>query len=50
MAAIDNLNQAVADLQATVDALVVPVSNDAAIQAAADSINASIATLKSKTV
>lgn len=50
MTAIDNLNQAIADLQETVSALVVPVNNDVAIQDAANSINASIAALKAKTV
>lgn len=48
MSAIENLNQAVSDLQATVNALVIPVSNDVAIQSAADSINASVVALKAK--
>lgn len=49
MAAIDNLTQATLDLKTAVDALVVPTNNDVAIQAAADSINSSIAELKTKT-
>lgn len=48
MTAMDNLNKAVADLKETIDALNIPSNNDAAIQAAADSINASIESLKSK--
>lgn len=51
MASIDNLNTAVANLQATVDAIVIPTpteNNDAAIQAAADNINASVQVLKDK--
>jgi RES domain-containing protein len=50
MSAIENLNQAVVDLQAIIGALVVPVNNDAAIQAAADSIAAANAALKAKVV
>lgn len=48
MAAIDNLNQAVLDLSNAVNNLSIPTSDDGAIQAAADSINASIAILNSK--
>lgn len=48
MAAIDNLNQAVIDLSTAVNAITIPTNNDVAIQAAADSINASIVTLKEK--
>lgn len=49
MAAIDNLTQAIADLKATIDNLIIPSgANDAAIQAAADSVNASILALKAK--
>lgn len=50
MSAIDNLNKAVSDLQAAINAVSLPVqtNNDAAIQAAADSINAAIVTLNTK--
>lgn len=48
MAAIDNLTQAVAALQSAVAAIILPVDNSAAEQAAADSINASIAALQAK--
>ncbi len=48
MAAIDNLNQAVTELQNTINNLVVPTNNDAAIQAAADNITAANAALKAK--
>ncbi len=48
MAAIDNLNQAVTELQNTINNLVVPTNNDAAIQTAADNITAANAALKAK--
>ncbi len=46
--AIENLNAAVADLQATINGLVLPVNNDAAIQTGADNIAAANAALKAK--
>ncbi len=50
MSAIDNLNQAVIDLQATINSLVIPTNNDIAIQVAADNITAANAALKAKIV
>ncbi len=48
MAAIDNLNQAVNDLRTTIDNMVVPSNNDAAIQTATDNIVAANDALKAK--
>lgn len=48
MSAIGNLQQAIADLNATIGAVNIPVNQDADIQAAADSVGAANVALKAK--
>lgn len=45
---MDALNQAIANLRAKIDALVIPASNDAAIATATDAVNAASAALDAK--